>query len=130
MTAVHDIQRVIESFVDAFNRGDAAAIDEIFEQQGVLVPAPGQPMSGDDRRAAQKHLLGFGLPMRADVRHVYVAGDIAQIIVDWSITGTTPDGYEIDLKGTATDVARLGEDGRWRYVIDNPFGTADLTPPA
>ncbi|WP_051794147.1 hypothetical protein [Kibdelosporangium aridum] len=57
---------------------------------------------------------------------IYVAGDIAQIIVDWSIQGTTPEGYEIDLKGTATDVARLGEDGRWRYVVDNPFGTADM----
>ncbi|MGW4131104.1 hypothetical protein [Amycolatopsis japonica] len=25
---------------------------------------------------------------------------------------------------TATDVAKRGEDGLWRYVIDNPFGIA------
>ncbi|GAA2400924.1 hypothetical protein [Streptomyces coeruleofuscus] len=26
------------------------------------------------------------------------------------------------VEGTATNVARRGSDGRWRYVIDNPFG--------
>ncbi|HET6287677.1 MAG TPA: hypothetical protein VFG15_13130 [Amycolatopsis sp.] len=26
------------------------------------------------------------------------------------------------LATTATDVARRGEDGLWRYVLDNPFG--------
>ncbi|GAB3144667.1 hypothetical protein GCM10027290_23430 [Micromonospora sonneratiae] len=26
----------------------------------------------------------------------------------------------------ATDVGRRGTDGRWRYVIDNPFGVAQL----
>jgi hypothetical protein len=31
---------------------------------------------------------------------------------------------DVDLHGTATDVARRGADGAWRYVIDNPFGTA------
>jgi ketosteroid isomerase-like protein len=45
-----------------------------------------------------------------------VAGDIALLIVGWSIAG-------LDAQGTATDVARRGPDGRWRYVIDNPYGT-------
>nr|CTQ89704.1 conserved hypothetical protein [Kibdelosporangium sp. MJ126-NF4] len=110
--------------MDAFNRGDAAAIDEMFEEHGVLVPAPGQAMAGDARRAAQQHLLGFGLPMKATTRQIYVAGDIALILVDWSIQGTTPNGDEVDMKGTSTDIARRGADGTWRYVIDNPFGTA------
>ena len=53
--------------------------------------------------------------MRADVRHSYVVDDIALLIVDWSVG---------DLAGTATDVARRGADGVWRYVIDNPAGIA------
>ncbi|MGW7439121.1 YybH family protein [Streptomyces sp. NPDC054849] len=54
----------------------------------------------------------------------YTAGDIALLIVDWSIEGTGPDGAAVRLAGTATDVARRGPDGLWRYVVDNPFGTS------
>lgn len=114
MTTVHGL---IEAFVAAFNRGDAAALDDIYDEHGVLVPAPGQPTSGDQRRAATAHLLGFGKPMRAQVRHIYEAGDIALVIVDWSIDG-------LEMTGTATDVLRRDAGGHWRYVIDNPFGTA------
>ena len=76
------------------------------------------------RVAANRHLLSFGLPIDATTRHIYVVDDIALLIVDWSIHGTGPDGDEIHFEGTATDVARRGEDGKWRYVIDNPFGIA------
>jgi ketosteroid isomerase-like protein len=38
--------------------------------------------------------------------------------------GTAPDGTPLELNGTATDVTRRGADGVWRYVIDNPSGTA------
>ncbi|WP_457027959.1 YybH family protein [Kitasatospora sp. P5_F3] len=58
------------------------------------------------------------------VRHTYTADEIALLVVDWTITGTGPDGSPVDLTGTATDVARRGPDGYWRYLIDNPFGTA------
>jgi len=49
---------------------------------------------------------------------------IAQIVVDWSIDGTGPDGKHVHVEGTASDVARRGTDGRWRYLIDNRLGTA------
>jgi hypothetical protein len=31
------------------------------------------------------------------------------------------------IEGTATDVARRGADGLWRYIIDNLFDTARLS---
>ncbi|MFF4615364.1 Cif family virulence factor [Nonomuraea jabiensis] len=73
---------------------------------------PGHPVAGPARLAANQHLQSFGLPIEARPRHAYVAGDIALLIVDWS------------MRGTATDVVRRGPDGRWHYVIDNPHGTA------
>jgi hypothetical protein len=39
------------------------------------------------------------------------------------LKGTGADGQEVDMAGTTADVARLGPEG-WRFVIDNPFGTA------
>ena len=81
-------------------------------------------MTGPQRSAANAYLLDMGLPMNARRRHVYIAGDIALLIVDRSLRGTAPDGTAVDLQGTATDVVRRGADGVWRYAIDNPFGTA------
>jgi ketosteroid isomerase-like protein len=52
-----------------------------------------------------------------------VSGDLALLIGDFVIEGTGPDGAPVHQKGTATDVARRGTDGGWRYVIDNPPGT-------
>ena len=71
--------------------------------------------------------MGLGLPLKAEARHVFVAGDIAQIVVDWSIDGTGPDGEHVHLGGSASDVVRRGADGRWRYLIDNALGTAVVT---
>ncbi|MFF2652636.1 YybH family protein [Streptomyces sp. NPDC058045] len=111
-------------FAAAFNTGDPDAIERVYEQAGVLVSSPGVPTTGADRREANARMAALGLPIEVEPRHVYVADDIALLIVDWTIAGTTPDGEEVDIRGTATDVARRGADGTWHYVIDNPFGTA------
>ncbi|MEV4805469.1 DUF4440 domain-containing protein [Nonomuraea sp. NPDC049421] len=112
-------------FVAAMNSGGSP--DHLYEDDAVLVPVPGHPVTGTARAAAHRHLRSFGVPMEAVPRQVYVAGEIALLIVDWSMRGTARDGTEIDLSGTATDVLRRDADGRWRYVIDNPHGTATPT---
>jgi ketosteroid isomerase-like protein len=111
-------------FAAAFNSGDPAAVEQLYEDLGILVPEPGQPVSGRDRAAANTALLELGLPIEVRPRHIYTVDDIALLIVDWSVTGTGRDGTPVHISGTATDVARLGLDGTWRYIIDNPFGTA------
>ncbi|MFB9878031.1 YybH family protein [Planobispora siamensis] len=111
-------------FVDAFNAGDPAAVDQTYEENGLVVPRPGHPLTGPARTGAIAHLVGLGVPIESRPRHVYVADDIALLIVDWSIRGTARDGSDVRFEGTAADVARRGQDGLWRYVIDNPYGTA------
>lgn len=113
-----------EVFAAAFNSGNAAALESVYEDLGVLVSEPGQPMTGLERAAANARFQRLGLPIDVRPRHVYVADDIALLIVDWAIEGTGPDGAPVRLRGTATDVARRGPEGTWRYIIDNPFGTA------
>ncbi|MER5349576.1 DUF4440 domain-containing protein [Kitasatospora sp. NPDC002551] len=112
-------------FAEAFNAGDARAVERLFEPGAVFVNTPGDVVTGDERRAAVARFLAFGLPIRIEVRHCYVAGDLALLIGDYLIAGEGPDGPVHD-EGTATDVARRGADGRWRYVIDNPPGTDRL----
>ncbi|WP_430497048.1 YybH family protein [Micromonospora trifolii] len=112
-------------FAHAFNSGNVAAVEQVYEPEGLLVAVPGQPVTGAARIAANQRFLDLGIPIEVRPRHVYVADDVALLIVDWTIDGTDRDGRPVHIEGTATDVARRGPDGRWRYIIDNPFGTAE-----
>ncbi|GIF40231.1 hypothetical protein Axi01nite_45420 [Actinoplanes xinjiangensis] len=119
-----DVDGHVAAYVAAFATGSSAVMDRLYEPDAVLVPQPGTPLtSAAERRAAYEHLLGFGVPMVAGTRHLYVAGDIALSVVDWSMRGTARQGHPLDLSGVAADVLRRGADGRWRYLINNPFGT-------
>lgn len=62
------------------------------------------------------------------MRHLFVADDIAQIVLDWSIEGKGPEDEDVRLGGSACDIARRGADGFWRYLIDNNQGTAMRKP--
>jgi ketosteroid isomerase-like protein len=124
MTSSHDDPTLpFSTFLAGFAAGDLRAVEEAYEPGAVLVPRPGFPVTGADRSAANAHLMSFG-GFTASVRHRYPAGDVALLIVDWSVDGHAPDGSPVEMSGTAADVARRGPDGRWRYVIDNPMGTA------
>ncbi|MFE1950028.1 YybH family protein [Streptomyces sp. NPDC059524] len=110
-------------FMAVFNAGDAQGLSRLYREDAVLVPDPGHPVTGEGLLAANGRFLGYGLPIDIRLRHTYVAGDTALLVADWKLCGVATDGETVDLGGTATDVAQRGADGRWRYVIDNPFGT-------
>lgn len=110
-------------FAERFNSGDATALAELYEDAAVLVPEPGTPVTGPDLHSANGRLQRLGIPISVRPRHMYHSGDLALLIVDWAIDGTGPDGRPVHVEGTTSDVARRGSDGRWRYAIDNPFGT-------
>src|SRR4051794_15528204 len=94
----------VAAFAAVFRTGSAERLDGLYEADGLLVPKPGHPVTGAARVAANRHLIGMGGELEARVRHGYVAGDIALLIVDWSIHGTRPDGVPLRLGGTAADV--------------------------
>jgi ketosteroid isomerase-like protein len=112
----------VAAYCETFARRSGELLDRHYEADANHVPPPRHPLREASQRIdAHNYLLGHGLPIEAQPRHIYVADDVALLIVDWSIRGTAR-GQAIDLHGVATDVARRGSDGRWRYVIDNPFG--------
>ncbi|MFI8998823.1 YybH family protein [Streptomyces sp. NPDC053542] len=103
------------AFAERFNSGDPRAVRGLYEAEAAFVPESGEAVHGAAAIARQNApFLGPGLPISVRPRQVHVADDIALLIVDWEIRGT--------VSGTATDVARRGADGYWRYVIDSPFG--------
>lgn len=117
-----DVRQHPHVFASAFNSGDPAAVERVYESGGLLIPSPGLPTTGAERARANQRLLDLGLPITVKPRQVYAVDDLALLIVDWAIDGQGPDGQPVHIHGTATDVARRGPDGLWRYAIDNPHG--------
>ncbi|MGW2179702.1 YybH family protein [Streptomyces sp. NPDC001732] len=117
-------------FARAFNTFDPAVLDQLYELDAGFVPTPGHLATGAERFRANEDFLRLRVPIEVSPRHTYVVGDLALLIVDFVIAGTAAHGGDVRIEGTATDVARRGSDGYWRYVIDNPFGVARPPGPA
>jgi ketosteroid isomerase-like protein len=120
---------IIPSLIKRFNSGDVSNQMAMYAPEAVFVANDGRTITD---RAEIAAIIGrdikLGLPLVINVRHVFVAGDTAQIVLDWSIDGKGPDGEAVHLGGTACDIARRGADGFWRYIIDNNQGTAVRKP--
>jgi ketosteroid isomerase-like protein len=121
----HSPEELPRVFERHFNAGDVAGLmAHYYAPSATYAPLPGQIVSGSGVEPAITELVRLGHPMDVTVRHVLRAGDTALLLVDWEIPA-------IGMAGTATDVARLQEDGTWRCIIDNPHGTLrEVTLPA
>ncbi|WDH77782.1 nuclear transport factor 2 family protein [Microbacterium esteraromaticum] len=113
------------AFAERFNARDLDGLMALNAPDVVFVPAPGQPVQGEAAvRGALEQFLSLNLPITMTVRHVFQTGEAGLAVADWTIEGTGPDGSQIALSGTTADVAVHDDEHGWRYVIDNPFGTA------
>jgi len=122
---------VIPSLVERFNSGKVSAMMALHAPEAVFIAKDGRTITDHTEIAAElERDLSLGLPLKAKARHVFVAGDTAQIVLDWSIDGTGPGGEHVHLGGSASDIVRRGADGHWRYLIDNNLGTAVRQPAA
>jgi ketosteroid isomerase-like protein len=118
-------EAVVPSLIERFNSGKLAEMMALHDPESTFVENDGSIIT--DRAALATRLerdLKLGLTLGANVRHVFVADNIAQIVVDWWIEGKASNGEQVRLGGAACDVARRGADGFWRYLIDNNQGTA------
>lgn len=120
---------VIPSLIERFNSGKIEEMMALHDPHSTFVENDGSVITDRAILAARlERDLKLGLPLGANVRHIFVAENIAQIVVDWWIEGTASNGEQVKLKGSACDIARRGEDGFWRYLIDNNQGTAMRQP--
>lgn len=122
---VMSLDQLNVAFAARFNARDLDGLMALNTDDVVFVPAPGTPVTGEAAvRGSLEQFLGLKLPITMTVRHVFQSGNTGLAIADWTITGTGPDGSEINLAGTTADVAVHDDQHGWRYVVDNPFGTA------
>ncbi|MFI1226896.1 MULTISPECIES: YybH family protein [unclassified Streptomyces] len=122
---VEDVNQVVSLYVEAFNSGNPDVLNRWYTDDAVTVWEPGQAISGEDRKRELAASLEQRPVMRAELRHLYVAGDVAMQVVDWHVDVEGPDGTKQEFEGVGLDVLVRGEDRRWRFAIDNPYEKAN-----
>jgi ketosteroid isomerase-like protein len=114
-----------ELFVEYFNAADIDSLLSLYEPNAILVPFPGEPVSG---HAAIGEALGRFLALKGrmelKVDKIFQADDVALIFSSWSLKGIGADGKPLERTGQTSDVVRRQRDNTWRFVIDNPRGAA------
>jgi ketosteroid isomerase-like protein len=109
-----------ELFAAAINAKDVEALEALYEPTAVAVDLAGDPVSGEGPfRDMLKGLIDAFDHIDGTTRKAIVAGDLALLSVDWTVTMATPQGPQV-ARGTSGEVARRHEDGTWRFVIDDP----------
>jgi uncharacterized protein (TIGR02246 family) len=117
----------VREFFRLFNEGDVEAVLAMYEPGVVLVAPPGQEATGPAAlRAALNGFLSLKPTLTMGNFRVIVAGDIALSTAKWTLQGTGPDDKAVHMEGTTSDVLRQQADGRWLFVIDNPWGAGIL----
>lgn len=122
---VTDPLTMTETYVRGSNAGDIDGVLSLYADGAISVWEPGNPVSDALHDEVVRAHLERNPDMKATVRESYVTGDTALLVVDWTIDIPAGGGQPAEShQGIGLDVLRKGEDGRWRYVIDNPFGEA------
>ena len=79
---------VIPSLVERFNSRKIEAMMALYAPEAVVVANDGRTITDRNESAAQfQRDMSLGLPLKANVRPVFVGADTAQIMLDWSIEG-------------------------------------------
>jgi uncharacterized protein (TIGR02246 family) len=123
-TAASTPEQVLESIVTGINSGDLESLMPLYESEAAFATEPGSLAPGASGiRGALTGFISMKGKLDLDVTRVLEVDDLALVVGVWSFDGTGPDGEPVRLEARNADVLRRQADGRWRFVIDNPWGT-------
>ncbi len=111
-----------QQIVAAVCAGDADAAAALYEPGASMVPEPGTTVTGAEAiREALGAFAAMAPTMTVETTSLVRTGDIALLLEKWTLSGTGPDGSDVNMAGTGSAVMRRQADGTWKYLIDNPF---------
>lgn len=67
--------------------------------------------------------MALKLTLTIEAQQLVQAGDVAPYCARWRIQGVDPTGTAIQLGGRSSSILRRQVDGRWLFLVDNPWGT-------
>lgn len=101
---------MLRDYEQAWSRKDAAALAQLFAEDGYVLPNGGVPVRG--RAAIEKHYTGSGGPLFLRAFAYAASGNVGYILGGYSGQQGGPDG------GKFTLTLRKSADGRWLIVSD------------
>ena len=118
-------EQVLESIVTGINSGNLEDLLPLYENAAAFATEPGDLAHGAPGiREALTGFISLQGTLDLDVTRVLEVDDLALVTGTWTFDGTAPDGEPVHLSASNADVLRRQDDGTWRFVIDNPWGTA------
>jgi len=114
-----DLHPIVET---AFNVGDVDALLALYEPDAQLIGEDGAAAVGLAAiREVWSGFVALGGQITVTTRYAAESGDLALLSNAWTFVmeGATASAI-------TAEVARRGDDGSWRYVIDNPYGAPVL----
>jgi len=117
-------EQVLESIVTGINTGDLESLMPLYESNAAFATQPGSLAPGAAGIGeALNGFISMNGTLDLEVTRVLEVDDLAFVAGVWSFDGTGPDGEPVHLAASNADVLRRQDDGTWRFVIDNPWGT-------
>jgi len=117
-------EQVLETIVTGINSGDLDSLMPLYENQAAFASEPGSLAHGAPGVSeALSGFIGMNGKLDLEVTRVLEVDDLALVVGVWSFNGTGPGGEPVELAARNADVLRRQDDGSWRFVIDNPWGT-------
>lgn len=118
---------VIAQLVTAMNARDLETAMTLFEPGASFVMKPGVVVSGTAGiRQALNEFMALKPTLTIEAQQIVQAGDVAQYYARWSMKGIDPTGTAVHLGGRSSSILRRQSDGRWLFLVDNPWGTEIL----
>jgi uncharacterized protein (TIGR02246 family) len=109
------------AFEDAFNRQDLESVVALYEPGAVLVSPSGSVQGTDAIRDRYRVILAARPSMQLQTLSVNRTGNLAMLHGRWTVVERGTDGHQVRREGRNTEVVRRQADGRWLFVIDNPW---------
>jgi len=108
------LARVLTDYESAWSRRDAAALAQLFAEDGYVLPTGHPPVKG--RTDIHRHYTGSGGPLSLRAIAFAAEGSVGYIIGGYAVKKSDPDA------GKFTLTLRKDRDGRWLIVsdMDNP----------
>ena len=117
-------EEVLNSIVEGINTGNIDSLMTLYESGACFATQPGQlAKSSESVRQCLLNFIDLKGKLNLKVKRVLQASDLALVTTEWSFSGTGPDGSPVNMASKSADVLRRQDDGTWKFVIDNPWGT-------
>ena len=104
----------------AFNARDVDALVALYADDACLVQTDGSVAKGHGEiRRVWEEFVALDGRISMATQYAVETGDTALLSNSWRFTSA-----DLEFNASSAEVAVRDGDGRWRYLIDNPFGGA------